>query len=178
MHGALLRRSKGCATPICRYNVHKLPRRLQFRARICPVRHGRSGRSIRQRVSGQRGKRAGRGANATIRTANGTNRKQYCKTKTCSESAITPACYLCNTLPKTACSAAFEAVPLLRVQGCSVIVIRRRRGASRGRPVIGGSLKSTRLAADALISSKRFFCGQSITLFVRFPVLGTNWRLL
>jgi hypothetical protein len=33
-------------------------------------------------------------------------------------------------------------VPLLRVQKSSVIVIGRRRGASRGRPVLGGSLKS------------------------------------
>ena len=37
---------------------------------------------------------------------------------------------------------AFCAVPLLRVQGPSVIVMLRRRGASRGRPVLGGSLKS------------------------------------
>jgi hypothetical protein len=29
----------------------------------------------------------------------------------------------------------FEGVPLLPVQGCSVIVVLRRRGASRGRPV-------------------------------------------
>jgi hypothetical protein len=37
---------------------------------------------------------------------------------------------------------AFSAVPLLRVQKPSVIVMLRRRGASRGRPVLGGSLKS------------------------------------
>ena len=36
----------------------------------------------------------------------------------------------------------FRAVPLLRVQSPSVIVMLRRRGASRGRPVLGGSLKS------------------------------------
>ena len=72
----------------------------------------------------------------------GTNRKQSFGTKACDESSITAACYLCNTLPKTACPVPFQAVPLLRVQGPSVIVMLRRRGASRGRPVIGGSLKS------------------------------------
>jgi hypothetical protein len=52
------------------------------------------------------------------------------------------ACYLCNTQPKTGRHYLFEAVPLLRVQSASVIVTVRRRGASRGRPVLGGSLKS------------------------------------
>ena len=48
---------------------------------------------------------------------------------------ITSACYLCNTHPKTVSPTASEAVPLLRVQKSSVIVMLRRRGASRGRPV-------------------------------------------
>jgi hypothetical protein len=56
--------------------------------------------------------------------------------------SITVACYLCNTHPKTVCRVPFRAVPLLRVHGASVIVMLRRRGASRGRPVLGGSLKS------------------------------------
>jgi hypothetical protein len=60
----------------------------------------------------------------------------------CDESSITVACYLCNTLPKTLGLDPLEAVPLLRVQSPSVIVMLRRRGASRGRPVLGGSLKS------------------------------------
>jgi hypothetical protein len=73
---------------------------------------------------------------------NGANGKQFGQTKACEESSITVACYLCNTLPKTACQPVLGAVPLLRVQMPSVIVMLRRRGASRGRPVIGGSLKS------------------------------------
>jgi hypothetical protein len=52
------------------------------------------------------------------------------------------ACYLCNRFWKTVNPRGITAVPLLPVQGCSVIVISRRRGASRGRPVLGGSLKS------------------------------------
>ena len=60
----------------------------------------------------------------------------------CEKSLITLACYLCNTRLKTRCSVAFQAVPLLRVHLPSVIVIERRRGASQGRPVLGGSLKS------------------------------------
>jgi hypothetical protein len=62
--------------------------------------------------------------------------KQCDGTKACDESPITVACYLCNTLPKTAEHPLFRAVPLLRVQSPSVIVMLRRRGASRGRPVI------------------------------------------
>jgi hypothetical protein len=75
------------------------------------------------------------GAYATISAPNGTNRKQHERTKACDESSITAACYLCNTLPKTAVLAPFRAVPLLRVHKRSVIVSMRRRGASRGRPV-------------------------------------------
>src|SRR6266478_3933607 len=60
----------------------------------------------------------------------------------CSESSITTACYLCNTRRKRRAVRRFSAVPLLRVQTLSVIVMVRRRGASRGRPVLGGSLKS------------------------------------
>ena len=73
---------------------------------------------------------------------NGTNRKQRCGTMACDEISITDACYLCNTVPKTRSRRSFGAVPLLRVQKPSVIVMLRRRGASRGRPVLGGSLKS------------------------------------
>jgi hypothetical protein len=51
------------------------------------------------------------------------------------ESTIQIACSLCNTPRKRAKAGAFRAVPLLRVQESSVIVITRRRGASRGRPV-------------------------------------------
>ena len=86
--------------------------------------------------------RRAEGAYASICTPNGTNRKQSVRTKACDESSITAACYLCNTLPKTARLAPFQAVPLLRVHLPSVIVMLRRRGASRGRPVLGGSLKS------------------------------------
>src|SRR5258706_8592994 len=60
------------------------------------------------------------------------------RTVACGDLSITLACYLCNTHPKTAGPARFCGVPLLRVQGCWVIVSVRRRGASRGRPVIGG----------------------------------------
>ena len=43
---------------------------------------------------------------------------------------------ICATHPgKEASRSRFEGVPLLRVQRCSVIVVLRRRGASRGRPV-------------------------------------------
>jgi hypothetical protein len=90
----------------------------------------------------RRGKAGQLAACATICTLNGTNRKPLCGTKACDESSITAACYLCNTLPKTAGLARFPAVPLLCVQKSSVIVMLRRRGASRGRPVLGGSLKS------------------------------------
>jgi hypothetical protein len=54
---------------------------------------------------------------------------------------ITLACCLCNTCPKTRWRRGFRAVPLLLVQGRSVIVLVRRRGASRSRPVF----KSCRL---------------------------------
>jgi hypothetical protein len=85
---------------------------------------------------GERGaKPARRGAYATICAPNGINRKQCERTKACEKNAITAACYLCNTLPKTAVRTPSRAVPLLRVQKPSVIVMLRRRGASRGRPV-------------------------------------------
>ena len=41
---------------------------------------------------------------------------------------------------KNAFQGRFQAVPLLRVHGPSVIVVTRRRGASRSRPVLGRSL--------------------------------------
>ena len=69
-------------------------------------------------------------------------RKYQIETIACRKTSITNACYLCNTLWKRGEAGPLEAVPLLRVQKSSVIVIGRRRGASRGRPVLGGSLKS------------------------------------
>jgi hypothetical protein len=75
-------------------------------------------------------------------SASGDFSKTYSKTIAYVEILETVACYLCNTHSKTGCLRPFEAVPLLRVQSASVIVNTRRRGASRGRPVIGGSLKS------------------------------------
>jgi hypothetical protein len=83
----------------------------------------------------EKGKRAGRVLTQCTVRPNGTNRKQLYGTKACDESSLTAACYLCNTHPKTGGLPPFEAVPLLRVQKCSVIVMLRRRGASRGRPV-------------------------------------------
>jgi hypothetical protein len=78
--------------------------------------------------------------------ANGTIPEYPFITKACVEILRRSACYLCNTHRKTGCTSPFEAVPLLRVQNASVIVTTRRRGASRGRPVLGGSLKSLALA--------------------------------
>jgi hypothetical protein len=80
---------------------------------------------------------------ATIGESIGTIRKYRMETMVCRKTSITSACYLCNTLRKRGRVWMFEVVPLLRVQKSSVIVIERRRGASRGRPVLGGSLKST-----------------------------------
>ena len=71
----------------------------------------------------------------TIAGSIGTRRKHLIKTVSCSEIPITDKCYLCNTLWKRGGAGSSEAVPLLRVQKSSVIVITRRRGASRGRPV-------------------------------------------
>ena len=89
-----------------------------------------------------RGKPGCRAAHAMNCAPNGTNRKQIDITIAYAKSRITGACYLCNTHPKTPGLRPFGAVPLLRVQKPSVIVMLRRRGASRGRPVLGGSLKS------------------------------------
>lgn len=74
--------------------------------------------------------------------ANGTIREYLCITMACDKILRRSACYLCNTHRKRGCESLFGAVPLLRVQNASVIVTVRRRGASRGRPVLGGSLKS------------------------------------
>src|SRR3984957_3681078 len=46
------------------------------------------------------------------------------------------ACYLCNIAPKTAARRLPQAVFILRVQGASVSLTPRRRGATRGRPVL------------------------------------------
>ena len=79
---------------------------------------------------------------ATIGVSIGAIRNYRIETISCRETSITNTCYLCNTLRKTGGVGPLRAVPLLRVQKSSVIVITRRRGASRGRPVLGGSLKS------------------------------------
>ena len=71
----------------------------------------------------------------TIAVSTGSIRKYRIETVSCRETSITNACYLCNTLWKRGGLRSLEAVPLLRVQKSSVIVITRRRGASRGRPV-------------------------------------------
>src|SRR5258708_5847360 len=70
-------RGSSCATPVVRSN-----------------RFGSQSRAGRQSGSG-------RGAQLTIQWRNGTNQKTPCKTIACSESWITVACYLCNTLQKT-----------------------------------------------------------------------------
>lgn len=67
--------------------------------------------------------------------ANGTASKTLVKTVGCKHDLITSACYLCNTHRKTRFLGPFGSVLLLCVQGRSVIVTERRRGASRGRPV-------------------------------------------
>ena len=103
---------------------------------------GRFGGSIRRKSTSEERKSRAGAAHATISVSNQAIDKSLYKTMACSESAITSACYLCNTHPKTDCGKPPEAVPLLRVQKSSVIVMLRRRGASRGRPVLGGSLKS------------------------------------
>jgi hypothetical protein len=87
----------------------------------------------------------GRGARQSLqpnRAPNGTFKKYLRRTIAYAKSSITVACYLCNTHRKRRGVGRFGAVPLLRVQTLSVIVMLRRRGASRGRPVLGGSLKS------------------------------------
>ena len=61
--------------------------------------------------------------------------KYRIETMSCRETSFTKTCYLCNTLRKRGEAGPLKAVPLLRVQKSSVIVIGRRRGASRGRPV-------------------------------------------
>lgn len=65
----------------------------------------------------------------------GTNSKHLLKSICYPEPPITLTCYLCNTRPKTREMGRFQVVPLLRVQSRSVIVVARRRGASRSRPV-------------------------------------------
>lgn len=98
-------------------------------------RFGRLRRSIRREPAPKRADRPGMVLSQRKLCSNGTNRKQRYGTKACEVISFKPACYLCNTHPKTGGLPPFEAVPLLRVQKCSVIVMLRRRGASRGRPV-------------------------------------------
>ena len=124
------------------YNVHYRGGIFRFRSWILLSGAVDGAARFGSESSREMGRPSDQGAHATFRSANGTNRKNGYRTNTCDESLIAVACHLCNTLPKTACPALFRAVPLLRVQKPSVIVMLRRRGASRGRPVIGGSLKS------------------------------------
>ena len=95
--------------------------------------------------------------------------KYQIKTMSCRKTSITNACYLCNTLKKRGRVGALKVVPLLRVQKSSVIVIARRRGASRGRPVLGGSLKSLAFFAGVSESAKRLSGG--------YRDKGTNLRV-
>jgi hypothetical protein len=82
------------------------------------------------------------GAATTAAARFGAISKYRIETISCRKLSITSPCYLCNTRWKRGGVGLLEAVPLLPVQKSSVIVITRRRGASRGRPVLGGSLKS------------------------------------
>jgi len=75
------------------------------------------------------------GAKGAAMVRLGAIRKLQIKTVACRRIPITRPCYLCNTLWKRGGAGPPEAVPLLRVQKSSVIVMTRRRGASRGRPV-------------------------------------------
>ena len=129
---------------------------------------GGFGISIRCRWRSVKRKTRQAGAHATICMTNGTIQKHPDKTKACEESPITVACYLCNTRPKTICPTPLWAVPLLRVQSPSVIVMLRRRGASRGRPVLGGSLSPSRSCGSVRRreAAKRVFKG------LRGPTLG------
>src|SRR5690348_22323 len=94
-------------------------------------------------------------------------KKYKIKTISSDKRSITVACYLCNTRPKTRLTGPFQAVPLLRVQCPSVIVMERRRGASRGRPVLGGSL--TFLAFSRVCEGAKRLGGEIGT---REPTLG------
>lgn len=125
-----------------RRDMHDWVRMRRFRSRISWFVRGRLTSLDSAASRCLRRESPGRDDEAANQALNGTNRKQSCRTMACGESLIAAACYLCNTLSKTACSNPFRAVPLLLVQVPSVIVMLRRRGASRGRPVLGGSLKS------------------------------------
>jgi hypothetical protein len=75
---------------------------------------------------------------------NATNRKQHYKTMFCDESSLTAACYLCDTLAKTAGPPSGSFIACTEAFGnCDVAT----EGASRGRPVLGGSLLSTHPSA-------------------------------
>ena len=111
-----------------------------------PCRHSRSrGRSSRlesdttQAIPGDIRVFPGKPENRRMGSAKsgpiGTNQKHLLKSIGYLSVSITLTCYLCNTRPKTREMRPFQAVPLLRVQGRSVIVVARRRGASRSRPV-------------------------------------------
>ena len=74
-------------------------------------------------------------AHALIFGTDGTFQETVDNSDSYKEGSITVACYLCNTFLKTAQTGPFRVVLLLRVQNCSGMLIGRRRGASRGRPV-------------------------------------------
>jgi hypothetical protein len=99
-------------------------------------------RSIRRRFQAAwRGKLLGEQP-WQFKGAFGTRPETLAKTIVYEEGSEAVACYLCNTCQQTRVPSPLRAVPLLRVHFRSVIVSERRRGASRGRPVLGGSLKS------------------------------------
>src|SRR5205814_2611879 len=103
-----------------------------------------------------------------ILAATGTGIKRQAQTVCYERALITSACYLCNTRWKTSFIGPFRSVLLLCVQRRSVIVIERRRGASRGRPVLGGSLKS--LAFSGCV--RRREATRRVKLGTREPTLG------
>ena len=82
-----------------------------------------------------RGTTGRRGARSLISSQNGTFEERSYNSYSYGECSIAVACYLCNTFLKTAGVGPFRVVLLLRVQKCSGMLIVRRRGASRGRPV-------------------------------------------
>jgi hypothetical protein len=83
----------------------------------------------------RRGGQAGSDAHMLVFGSRGTFSESTDKSVGYEQGSITVACYLCNTFLKTARTGSLCVVLLLRVQNCSGMLIVRRRGASRGRPV-------------------------------------------
>jgi hypothetical protein len=120
--------------PLTAHKSRYFPRALNLRERFGPF------DSVP--IGVRRGRPVEPAAGTTIRGQDVAELKLSYKTSACSESRGTVACHLCNTHSKTQCRSRSEVVPLLRVNMPSVIVMMRRRGASRGRPVLAGSLQS------------------------------------